>query len=267
MGLLNESMHIKHMFSWIRYKYEYIRKHPNEFKQVGILLFVGTQGSGKTLSAVNYVYKLLEHYPHCKLVTNIQLKDYEIIDFDTFVSRNVELAELYCLEEMYQIYLEKNRVFPFVNNDDFKKYNNGDKGVVFLVDEISLYMNSLESKNINMDTMTEIAQQRKQRKHIVCTTQVFGRLAKPLREQFSYVILCKKIFGFLQCNKLIDRDSLEGDNSTGLSLKGVVKKKIFYFHSPVFYDRYDTYYKIEKTRFVGAEKQLNIQDSYLKLES
>ena len=49
-------------------------------------------------------------------------------------------------------------------------------------------------KNINPEVMTQISQQRKQRKHIVCTSQVFGRMAKPLREQFSAVVKCQKYF-------------------------------------------------------------------------
>ncbi len=73
----------------------------------------------------------------------------------------------------------KNRVFEFCDNDDFKRYSNGEFGVIFLVDEIQLYMNSLESKNINIEVITQISQQRKQRKHIIATSQVFGRMAKP----------------------------------------------------------------------------------------
>ena len=68
------------------------------------------------------------------------------------------------------------------------KYKNGEKGVIYFIDEIQLYFNSLQSKNINMDVMTQISQQRKQRIHIIATSQVFGRMAKPLREQFSSVI-------------------------------------------------------------------------------
>lgn len=81
--------------------------------------------------------------------------------------------------------------FSIFNGDDLAKYSNGEFGVIYLIDEIQLYFNSLKSKNINPEVMVQISQQRKQRKHIVATSQVFGRMAKPLREQFSSVLVCK----------------------------------------------------------------------------
>ena len=84
---------------------------------------------------------------------------------------------------------------------------NGFAGVLFLIDEIQLEFNSLESKQIDPSVMQEIAQQRKQRKHIVGTSQVFQRIAKPFREQFKYVVQCRKVLGVLQCNTVIDGQS------------------------------------------------------------
>ena len=55
--------------------------------------------------------------------------------------------------------------------------------MLYFIDELHLELNSLESKNIDIDVMVEISQQRKQRKHIVGTSQVYMRLAKPIREQ------------------------------------------------------------------------------------
>lgn len=210
----------------IKNKYKFIKEHPNYFYPDGLAVFVGEQGSGKTLSAVNYVYNVMQHYPKCMLVTNVQLRDYPI-DYE--------------------------RVFPFDNDDDFKKYNNGEFGVIFLVDEIQLYLNSLESKNINLDVVNQISQQRKQRKHIVCTSQVFGRMAKPLREQFSTVIVCKNYFRMFQLNKLVDRDSLDQENSSGTELKGKCKKKVLWIHRYDYYDRYDTYYTISRNKFISEE--------------
>jgi len=114
-------------------------------------------------------------------------------------------------------------------------------------------MNSLESKNINIDVMTQISQQRKQRKHIVATCQIFGRMAKPLREQFSSVMICKNYLGFIQFNRMIDRESIESDNSSDTILKGKVKKRFIWLHNPNFYNRYDTYSIISKNKFVDGE--------------
>ncbi len=189
---------------WLRYKAGFRRAHPDYFDPDGLAIFVGGQGTGKTLSAVNYVYKLLDAYPHAKLVTNVALADYPIVTFfEWFVNQDktdfIKDGKFEMSEEVFaeyeQRYLAENRVFEFCDNDDFKRYSNGECGVIFFVDEIQLYMNSLESKNINIEVITQISQQRKQRKHIVATSQVFGRMAKPLREQFSSVMLCKNYMG------------------------------------------------------------------------
>lgn len=265
---------IKKFYKYIKYKFKFAKENPNYFYADGLVVFTGAQGEGKTLSAVNYVYNLLEKYPNSKLVTNLELKDYPIKTFNNFLIENEniysKLIEEIGIEKaneiLEELYKKKNRVFQFVDNDDFKKYNNDDKGVIFLVDEIQLYMNSLQSKNINLDVITQISQQRKQRKHIVCTSQVFGRMAKPLREQFSCIIVCKNYLGFIQCNKLIDRDSIEEEQSTTRTeLRGKVKRKFWFIHSPEYYKKYDTYKVIEKGKFVAGEEQK--QEIYNKEEN
>lgn len=215
------------LFSWLKYKFSFSKNHPGYFYADGLIVFTGPQGSGKTLSAVLYVKSLLELYPESILITNVKL------DFAPF---------------------DGKRIFPFNNAEDLSIYNNGEKGVIFLIDEIQLYFNSLESKNINPDVMTQISQQRKQRKHIVCTSQVFGRMAKPLREQFSNVIVCKCYLGCFQVNKLVDRDSIE-DFDNGTNLKGQVKRKFMWFHHPKYYNLYDTYYVIDKNKFLYNEEK------------
>ena len=47
--------------------------------------------------------------------------------------------------EDIELYLKTNRVFPFNNQDDLQSYRNGEQGMIFLIDEIQLYFNSLES--------------------------------------------------------------------------------------------------------------------------
>lgn len=261
------SLNPKHIFELLKYRTQFRAEHPFYFDPDGLLVFTGPQGSGKTLSAVNYVYNLMEAYPACKLVTNLMLTDYPIVTFEEFMEKHksdrfiisIDVADFiddeYKKKLYYQYYLQENRVFPFVNNDDLQKYSNGEMGVIFLIDEIQLYMNSLESKNINIEVMTQISQQRKQRKHIVCTSQVFGRMAKPLREQFSSVVVCKCMFRCLQNNMLVDRDDMDGETSSDTTVKGMCSQRFVWFHTPSMYKRYDTYYVIEKGKFADNENR------------
>lgn len=221
-----------YLLELLRYNRKFRKENPTYFYPDGLLVFVGAQGSGKTLSAVNYTYNLLALYPKAILVTNIDFKDYPV---------------------------DNQCVFRFNDADDLKKYKNGKEGVIFFIDEIQLYFNSINSKNINMDVMTQISQQRKQRIHIVCTSQVFGRLAKPLREQFSNIVLCRSYFNFIQKNSLIDRDSIDGEESTGTNLSGRVVRNYIWFRTPRMFDRYDTYAVIEnKNLSAGLSERQDI---------
>lgn len=255
------SLNPLNILSTLSFKRKFKKEHPLYFDYDGLAIFVGPQGSGKTLSAVRYVKELLKYNPQAKLVTNIFLYEYPIVHFNDYIGDNKERFTdengIFNEEECYSSYLKENRVFEFVNQDDLSRYNNGERGVIFLIDEIQLYFNSLQSRNINPEVMVQISQQRKQRKHIICTSQVFGRMAKPLREQFNSVILCSNILGFIQLNKLVDRDSIEDyDNST--NLKGKVKKRFIWFHSPKDYKAYDTYYVIKNNQFVSNEEKKEV---------
>ena len=186
----------------------YMSSKNNEFPLNGLLLFTGSQGSGKTYKAVEYVYNIKKKYPQCSIVSNLNLEfqDYE-----------------------------------FKNQDDLHSYSN--YGTVILIDEIQIYFNSLSSKNIDPVVMAQIAQQRKQHIHIVATTQVFGRLAKQFREQFNQVVYCSKFFGLNCIGKiqLIDRYSMDGENSTDTNLSGKVLYQNIFFRNPEIFDMYDTY--------------------------
>lgn len=229
-----ESLHPRGLLEYIKFRLSFVKNHPDYFYPDGLCIFVGPQGSGKTLSAVNYVYKLLEAYPKSILVSNLKLTDYPF---------------------------DGKRVFLFQNNDDFSKHSNGEHGVIFLVDEIQLYLNSLQSKNINLDVVAQISQQRKQRVHIVATSQVFGRMAKPLREQFNSVILCASRLGCFQLNYWVDRDSIEETDNSSSSFSGEVKEKFCWWRTPQMFSRYDTSFVIRTNRWVSGEKKVEVYDS------
>ena len=178
----------------------------------GISVYCGKQGSGKTLSAVNYCKKLLELYPNAIFCSNI-----DIVGVDSIP---------YSIDKLWSL-------------------NNGEYGVLYLIDEMHLEFNSLDSKNIPSSIFAEVAQQRKQRKHIVGTSQVFERLAKPFREQIDTFYMCHTIAKYLQVLDVYDGSVIS-------SLDGVVSRDlcsdtIYYFHSPDMYNSYDTFAKIERS--------------------
>lgn len=197
------------------YKVAFRRAHPDYFDPSGLMIFCGPQGSGKTLSAVRYCREVLKRYPKCKFVTNVHISG---------LDPTLEVVQYNGIESLFNVSNDMN-------------------GVLFLIDEIHLEFNSLESRNISIEEMIEFSQQRKQRKHIVGTSQVYMRLAKPLREQIKDVVLCKNFGGVLQHNILID-----GENSReeGGEFIGEVRKHFWWFHSPELYGCYDTYAKMQR---------------------
>lgn len=211
-------------FRDLKYKADFRRANPDYFDPCGLMIFCGPQGSGKTLSAVKYCKEVLARYPKCKFVTNVHIAG---------LDPALEVVQYNGLDSLFNV-------------------SNDMKGVLFLIDEIHLEFNSLESRNISIEEMIEFSQQRKQRKHIVGTSQVYMRLAKPLREQIKDVVLCKNYGGVLQHNTLID-----GENSReeGGKFHGAVRKNFWWFHSPELYSCYDTYAKMQRYKEEWQGKQ------------
>lgn len=108
--------------------------------------------------------------------------------------------------------------------------------------------------------MIEVAQQRKQRKQIVGTSQQFMRVAKPLREQVRELVICRKLFNCIQFNKLVDGASIHEKDG---HIEMEVKKRSIWFHSPEMYDSYDTYKKMKRYRneWQGVSRSGNIYES------
>lgn len=245
---LHEEFNPSSIKSWVDYKVSFKKEHPYYFAPSGTCIFCGAQGSGKTLSAVNYVYNLLNAFPYCILVTNISLRDYP---FNAHLVKGSLSQALSLRDDLTHHLIDTDFIFnsnsrvcvEYSGLDCLKYISNGEFGVIYLIDELHLELNSLESKNIDIDVITEISQQRKQRKHIVGTSQIFMRLAKPVREQIADVVICRNLFGCIQLNKLIDGSSAVEVNG---KLQATIKSRQWFIHDPDMYQRYDTFAKMKR---------------------
>lgn len=215
LDLLRGSLNPKNLIDLAKYKRNFRKENPEYFYPEGLLVFCGSQGSGKTLSAVQYVKKLCIEYPRAILVTNTKINGLPA----------------------------HTAVVPYNGIESLTSHTNGLCGVIYFIDEIHLEFNSLESKNVPIEVMIEVSQQRKQRKHIVGTSQVYMRMAKPLREQIKNVVICKNFFKCIQFNRLIDGESAHEENG---KLKYDTVKNVVWFHSPKLYNSYDTYAKMKR---------------------
>lgn len=250
---LRNSLEPDGLIEVLKYKWKEKREHPTFFRTFGTCVFCGAQGEGKTLSAVQYILKMCKKYPRAILVTNVAIKDRP---FNAELVQNEKTGEYYIKSLTNGRYINTDTILVRSMYDDYEpvtieytgldmlKYvNNNEYGVIFFIDEIHLELNSLESKNVDIEVMVEISQQRKQRKHIVGTSQIFMRMAKPLREQIHDIIICRCFFGLLQFNKWIKGDTAVEKNG---KLEAEVKGRFLWFHRPEYYGQYDTYVKMRR---------------------
>lgn len=223
------------------------RKDPDFFWPTGTQVYCGRQGSGKTVSAIKHLLDLKIRYPKAIIVSNVNLTYYNPV----VVKNKTELKEFSGKFRTHKDYL----FFQSIEQLSFLlvSVNNGRYGVIYVVDEIHTYFNALDSKNIPMYVFTEISQQRKQRKLIIGTSQLFMRLAKPFREQCDNIIICNTIAGFFTTQRAYDGMTIEQDYDG--KLNGDLKKTGWFFHNNHIRKAFDTYQKVQS----GSEQYENTQ--------
>lgn len=196
------------------YTARYYMDNPLYFHPDGIWVFCGPQGSGKTISAVQCAREMADAYPAARVISNID-----------FTLKGGELPEAF---ERYEQLAEED---------------NGVCGLIFVLDEIHVLWNSLESKRIPISEMAALCQMRKSRRIILGTSQVYGRIAKPIREQLKYVINCSNLFHVLQHNVVCDpTKSIERNGH--ISPEVICEK--WWFHTPELYQSYETLEKVRR---------------------
>lgn len=212
--------HIKRLFWEFPYRFvtDLYNRKDYEFRDNGFHLIAGEQGCGKTITLVYLLLKYKEKYPELKIRTNMNY--------------------------VYEDGAIKNWRGLIFNN-------NGELGQIDVLDEIQNWFNSLQSKDFPVEMLQEITQQRKQRKIIFGTAQVWQRVAKPLREQVKYVYKPVTLFGCLTfC--FVYKPVLNEDGQAD-SMKF---RKLFYFvHNDKIRNAFDTYKKIEYMSNKGFKEQ------------
>ncbi len=201
-----------------QYALDLFERDPEFFKYQGCIVFTGRQGMGKTIAMVEQTMRFQKEYPKCKVISNCAYKYQD--------------AEL----------------------DHWKKllnYKNGIQGVVVQMDELQNWFSSNQSKNFPPEMLEVICQNRKNRRIILGTSQVFVRLGKPLREQVTEVRKCNTLFG---CITIVHRVRPELD-SDGNVTKWKHIGFYFFVHTPEIREAYDTYRVVESLAKSGFQER------------
>lgn len=227
-----------------------LRKNKDFFWPTGTQVYCGVQGSGKTVSLVHHLLGIKKRYPKCIIVSNIVLNTLKPVEINTKLEISDALVTFDAQVEYFFFSKMEQLEILLVG------VNNGFFGVVYVIDEIHTYFNALDSKNIPMYVFTEISQQRKQRKLIIGSSQLFLRMAKPFREQCNNLIMCKTYFGIFTVTKSYDGMTLTQDFDG--KLQGNKKKTGWFFHNRKIRNAYDTYQKV-----VSGQEQYDQTLQYL----
>lgn len=193
------------------------------FPYYGVTYYSGPQGCGKTMSMVHDLEELRREYPLVKIYTNFG-----------YVHETAALNDIYDL----------------INPDLY----NGEQGTIFVLDEIQNEFAASTSSNFPPRILSTITQLRKQKILVLCTTQVFTRVSKPLREQAKFVIECDTRFGrFTECRKY---DGIDYADSFDKSEKYKKENRIAIDHyafiqTDELRDCYDSYKLIKRLQRVG----------------
>jgi hypothetical protein len=204
--------------------YDRLNFDPDFFREYGVHMVAGKQGSGKTVTVAYMLRRFQKMYPKLKVKTNFDYK-----------------------HEDGQINHWKDTLGA----------DNGIYGEILVVDETQNWFNSLQSKDFPIEMMTEITQQRKQRKCIIGTSQVFERVAKPIREQ-TYMLY--QPFTIAGCLTVVFKFEPVIKSDSGNPDKKRFRGIFFFVHNQELRESFDTYHKIEKMvegGFKPAEQHVN----------
>ena len=228
--------YFKRLFTFIIFTFKDIKKEKQLakqgikiFKPFGLTMFTGPQGSGKTISMVDYCLELKKKYPKSKLYANFKIDGMD---------------------------------GTLKNLNQLLKIRNGEDGVIFCIDEIQNEFSTSSSRNFPETMLSTITQQRKQRIHIVASSQVFTRVAKPIREQCYCVVDCRtfwnrwtriRAYPADEYNSIIDSNAIDKKRKIHC-----IWKKSF-IQSDELREKYDTYAVVDRMSRSGFAETVTVR--------
>ncbi|MGM0124292.1 hypothetical protein IGI37_001666 [Enterococcus sp. AZ194] len=208
---------IKYVLSDIHRFFKMRKEGLRPFKEYGLRLYSGVQGSGKTMSMVEQLEAYRMDYKKLLIATNFG-----------YIHQDLPLKSLSEIPVVAKIAREMGYV-----------------GVVIGWDEIQNDFDN-QTRSFPLTILRTITQQRKQGIKILATSQVFTRVAKPIREQTFEVVQCSTLGGRWTFEKFYDPIEFEyfiqnPDKKEKMSCK----RKHSFIQTDDLRDLYDSYAVID----------------------
>lgn len=227
--------------SAVRQNKEYVNDR-DAFKPHGIQVFYGEQGSGKTLTAISFLERVRAAYPKAIVISNIILNTMERLDIS---NDNRKLS--YYIREGFDT--TKQYIF-YSSKEEYEAINihvrNGKYGVILVTDEYQNYFSNQDSRNVPPWVIEQAAQNRKQARLHIVTSQDYDQIIKATRRRSDTALKCRTYslpltFGpVLTVYWAYDAKRIDFD-SQGRQIGAKPLKIGWYFHSQKLRDSYDTY--------------------------
>lgn len=227
---------MKKLLQFFRYKFSdfkalraVLKSGKKPFNEYGLRLYSGCQGAGKTMSMVEQLVGYREQYPGLLIATNFG----------------------FCLQDLEITSLEEIPLLSRIARE------NGYTGVCIGWDEIQNDFDN-QVRSFPISILRTITQQRKQGIKILSTSQVFTRVAKPIREQTFEVVECKTFAGRWTFQQW--RDPIEYEyfiQNPDKDKKISCKKRYNFIQTDKLRDMFDSYAVIDALdNRVASEKEL-----------
>lgn len=194
------------------FKKKYNRPDNNSFP-VGSTVYKGHQGNGKSLSMCHDAFELQNRFPNCHVYSNMIIRG---LNNFHLIQKDEDLEEALAV-------------------------SHGADGTLLILDEAHLYFH--KSSGIPMDVLTCISEQRKDRRSMFFSTQIWEEMDISLRKQVKYIVDCRTLFRKFQINTYYRGYTLHYDKLQSAYVADKVETRI-YKHNQELYDSYDTLQKI-----------------------
>lgn len=218
------------------------RKDPDYFKPNGVQVFFGEQGSGKTITLMHVFRKIAKVYPKAIVVSNIILKDRKQLAFNGDAQKFLDIINNEIDTQNEYIYYSSKEEYATVN----KHVRNGKYGVILITDEYQNYFSNQDSRNVPPWVIEQAAQNRKQRRVHLVTSQDYDQIAKPTRRRSDVAFKCRTFSLPFSYGSIFTvywaYDSKKMDfNDKGRMYAIKPLRMGFFFHSKELRDSFDTY--------------------------
>lgn len=196
-----------------------LAKDNRDLPPMGMRVYIGPQGEGKSVSMTHDAYEIHRKYPKMFVISNMPLSFADII-----VQGTRELVKAL-------------------------KVDNGEDGVLIVVDELQLFASKKEG--VPYAVFQGLCQQRKHRRFMMGTAQDWEDVDVSSRKKVKEVMRVRRIMN-LQINELFDGYSIKYDKQKG---EWTCKSKGMWIfkHNNKLYEKYDTYAEITTNEEI-AEK-------------